>query len=72
MRFHRLACAAHVTGFNRRQNSPVFLFGTVRHIVRRIVALQYAEHAAVTMAEQVTDDKRVGRVAAGLSDTDME
>ena len=50
----------------------MLLFRAMRHIVRRIVALQHAEHTAVAVAEQVADDKRVRRVAAGLSDTDME
>ena len=34
--------------------------------------LQAAEHGAVAVAEQVGDDKGVGRVAAGLGDADME
>ena len=72
VRLHRLAGAAHVTRFDRRQDRPVFQFGTVRHVVRRIVTLQHAEHAAVTVAEQVADDERIGRVAAGLGDADVE
>ncbi len=58
--------------FDRRQDRPVFQLGAVRHVVRRIVALQHAEHAAVTVAEQVADDERIGRVAAGLGDADVE
>ena len=72
VRLHRLAGAAHVTRFDRRRDRPVFQFGTVRHVVRRIVTLQHAEHAAVTVAEQVADDERIGRVAAGTGDADVE
>ncbi|MOA42870.1 hypothetical protein D3C78_1649630 [compost metagenome] len=50
----------------------MFLLGTVRHVIRRIVTLKYAEHAAVAVAEQVADDKGISWVAAGLGDADME
>ncbi len=72
VRLHRLAGAAHVARFDRCQDRPVFQLGTVRHVVRRIVALQHAKHAAVTVAEQVADNERIGRVAAGLGDADVE
>ncbi len=58
-----------LNGFKDR---AMLLFRAMRHIVRGVMALQHAEHTAVAVAEQVADDKRVRRVAAGLSDTDME
>ena len=50
----------------------MLLLGAVGHVFGGVAALQQLEHAAVAMAEQMAQQQRIGRIAAGLGDADME
>ena len=69
---HRLTRGARIMLLQCLQHPPVFVFRTMGHVTRTVMTLQALEHAAVTMAQQVLDHQRVGRVVRGLGDADME